>query len=328
MINAIITGGSGFVFSNLIRYLHEKYSDIKIINYDACTYAGKGNNLVDLKNSDRYIEFCGPSFDIRNYEVLDNVMNKYSPDLLINAASPSHVDLSLNGPDIFFDTNCMGTYNVIKACIKHNVSKIIHMSSDEIFGSIKENEIRTFKEIDDYDPSSPYAVSKALGDLMTRSYIRHSNFPAIILRSCNIYGAYQYPEKCISLAVTNLLENKKIQIYGKGNECREWIYISDFCSAFDTILNKGIIGEIYNIATGTVLKNSIVANMICELMHVENGIEYIKDPRGSVHDFAYMSDASKLIALGWKPEISFKDGLKRTIDWYSNNFGWWEKLKK
>lgn len=328
MVNVLVVGGSGFIFSQVIRYLHDRYSDMKIINYDAQTYSGRGNNLIDLKGSDRYIEYCGPSFDARNFDVLDNIFMKHSPDIVLSAFGETHVDNSIDGPDIFYQTNVMGTYNVIKACTKHNVSKIIHMSTDEVYSALKEGEIRTFKETDDYNPSSPYAISKALGDLMVRSYINHSNFPAIIVRSCNVYGPYQYPEKLISLNTTNLLENKKIKIYGRGMQQREWIYISDFCNAFDTILNKGTIGEIYNIATGTVLKNSIVANMICELMHVENGIEYIKDPRGNVHDFAYMSNASKLIKLGWSPKVSFKDGLLMTINWYCDNFQWWGKLKK
>lgn len=328
MQKIFLTGIEGFILSNLARYLHNRYSDVKIIGFDCLTYAGQGNNLIDLQNSDRFFTYSAKAYNVNDFEVLDYIIKKESPDIIIHGAAHSHVDNSLGKPDEFVETNIIGTYNVLKAAKNNQVQKLIHFSTDETYRALEKNEVRTFKETDEYFPSSVYAQSKACGDLLVRSHMKFMDIPGIIIRPCNVYGPYQMNEKFIPRSITDLLENKKIQIYGMGSQVREWIYISDFCSAFDTIMNKGTIGEIYNIATGSMYNNRIVASMICELMHIDNGIEFIKCPRGALHDFAYASDCSKLLSLGWKPEVNFKDGLKKTIDWYINNFDWWRKLKQ
>lgn len=314
----LVTGGAGFMGSNFIRYMLKKYSDYKIVNLDKLTYAGNLDNLRDIEKNPNYKFIKG---DICDIKIVDSLARDV--DAIINYAAETHVDRSIMDPREFAMTDVIGTQTLLEAAKKYNHSRFIQISTDEVFGSIEKGK---FNEESPFLPNSPYAASKAGGDLLCRAYVKTYKMPIIVTHSCNFIGPYQYPEKFIPLFITNLLEGKKVPLYGKGSNIREWIYAEDHCSAIDLILHKGKIGEVYNIGTGEEKTNVEITKMILAAMKKgESEIEFVKDRLA--HDWRYALDSSKLRALGWAPKNDFGSALKKTIEWYKNNEKWWKPLK-
>ena len=312
MKTIIVTGGLGFIGSNLINIISNK--NYFIINIDKCSYASNPQNIfTNFKNYKFYKE------DINNKSFIKSILNKYSPSTIFNLAAETHVDRSIDCPKKFIASNITGVF-VLLELIKEqrNKSKLIHISTDEVYGDIKKN--HSSKETDAYNPSSPYSASKAAGDLLIRSYVRTYKIPAIITNCCNNFGPNQYPEKLIPTVIYNILNKKLIPIYGKGKNEREWIYVEDHCNALIKIAEKGIIGENYNIGSGTILNNiQIVKKIILnfkKIIHAKNiksKIHFVKDRPG--HDLRYCLNSSKI-----KSKLSFDQRLNETIVWYMNKF--------
>ena len=314
----LITGGAGFIGSNFIRYILQK-TKAKIINLDKLTYSGNIDNLSDIKNNPRYKFVKG---DIANEKLVSKLVK--GCDAIINFAAESHVDRSIKDSRAFMQTNVIGTQVLLDAARKYKIKRFIQISTDEVYGSIKSG---YFTENSNLAPNSPYAASKAAADILARSYFVTHKLPVIIVRSSNNFGPYQYTEKLIPLFITNALENKKLPVYADGTNVREWIYVTDNCSAINFVLNKGKDGEVYNIGSGNELKNIVLTKKILKLLDKkENLIKFVKDRPG--HDKRYDLKLSKLKSLGWKPDKKFDAGLKETVLWYKENVKWWKKLKK
>ncbi len=314
----LVTGGAGFIGSNFIRLVLNKHPDDEVVNFDKLTYAGNLDNLKDIEADPRYRFVHG---DICDVEAVGNVMDGI--EAIINFAAESHVDRSIGGAADFIQTDVYGTYVLLEAARRHEVGRYVQISTDEVYGSIRDG---SFTEADRLQPSSPYSASKAGGDMQAMAYHATFRVPTIITRSSNNFGPYQYPEKIIPLFITNALENKKLPLYGDGANVRDWIYVTDNCEAIDLVLHRGKIGEIYNIGGGNERDNlSITRLILAALGKGEEMIERVPDRLG--HDFRYSIDCSKVTELGWAPARSFEDGLRETIDWYVNNPWWWEKIK-
>lgn len=317
-MNLLVTGGCGFIGSNFIRHMLKKYPDYRIINIDKLTYAGNPDNLKDIEDNSNYSFIRG---DICDPEIVNKAMKNM--DYVVHFAAESHVDRSIDDGSIFVRTNILGTHTILESAHKHGIKRLIHVSTDEVYGSITRG---SFKETDILTPSSPYSSSKAGSDLLVQSYYITHKLPVIITRCTNNFGPYQYPEKLIPLFVTNLLENKKVPVYGTGQNIRDWIYVLDHCKAVDFVLHNGSIGEIYNIGGGAEKTNLEITDKIIEIIGSDRSmIEYVKDRLG--HDLRYSLDCSKLRELGWAPEHDFDEALEETVRWYVENRWWWEKLK-
>jgi dTDP-glucose 4,6-dehydratase len=313
----LVTGGCGFIGSNFIRLILSKHPDYKITNLDKLTYAGNPENLKDIENNKNYTFVKGDISD--NGTVIKLVKDA---DVIINFAAESHVDRSISDADPFLKTNIMGTHVLLKAALKFN-KKMLHISTDEVYGSIEKG---SFDENSNLDPNSPYSASKASADLLCKAYYATHNLQVTIVRSSNNFGPYQYPEKVIPLFITNLAEGEKVPLYGKGKNVRDWLFVLDNCEAIDTVLHKGKPGEIYNVASGNEMTNiELTKRILASLDKDESYIEYVEDRKG--HDLRYSLDAKKIKSLGWSPHHNFEKSLKSTIDWYANNKSWWEKLK-
>ncbi len=296
----------------------EKYPEYRIINLDKQTYAGNPDNLKDIEKNHNYSFIRG---DICDPAIVDKIMKNV--DHVVHFAAESHVDRSIDNASAFVKTNVLGTFVLLDSALKHNIKRFIHISTDEVYGSRIEG---AFKETDLLTPSSPYSSSKAGSDLLAQSYYITHKLPVIITRCTNNFGPYQYPEKLIPLFITNLLENKKVPLYGTGKNVRDWIYVLDHCKAIDFILYNGSNGEIYNIGGGAEKTNIEITKKILDILGInESMIEYVKDRPG--HDFRYSLDCSKLKTLGWAPENEFNEALENTVQWYVENRWWWEKLK-
>lgn len=316
----IITGGLGFIGSNFIRYILEKHNEEEIINLDKMTYAGNPENLKDIENYKGYKFIKG---DICDKELVDNLVSKEKPDVIINFAAETHVDRSILEPDAFIKTDIFGTHNLLETVRKYKIKKYLQISTDEVYGSIEKG---LFTEQSNLKPNSPYSSSKAGADLLVRAYFKTYELPVLITRSSNNYGPYQYPEKLIPLFITNLIEGKKVPLYGDGLNVRDWLYVLDNCSGIDTVLRQGKLGEVYNIGADNEKTNKEITSIILkELGKDERSIEHVKDRPG--HDRRYALDSSKLRKLGWKPEYDFEKAIKETIGWYKNNPDWWKKIK-
>lgn len=316
----LVTGGAGFMGSNFIRYVLAKYPDYEVINLDKLTYAGNLANVKDLESNPRYSFVQG---DIADEATLEPIFSK-GLDAVLNYAAETHVDRSVVDPKSFIVTDVLGTYALLEAVRNHKVGKYVQVSTDEVFGSIAEG---SFTEKSPFEPNSPYSASKAGGDHLCRAYFYTFGTPAIVTHSCNFVGPYQYPEKFIPLAITNLIAGKKIPLYGDGKNVREWIYTEDHCAAIDAVLHHGKPGEVYNIGTGEEVENiDIARKLVGAFGRDETAIEYVKDRPG--HDRRYSIDSTKLRTdLGWSPRFSFDDALERTIEWYRTNEDWWRPLK-
>ena len=319
MKNLLVTGGCGFIGSNFIRLMLEKYPDIKIINLDKLTYAGNPDNLKDVEDNPNYAFIKG---DICDPGIVRAAMKK--ADTVVHFAAESHVDRSIEDGSVFVRTNVLGTNTLLQAAQELGVKRFLHVSTDEVYGSIVKG---SFVETDILTPSSPYSASKAGSDLLALSYHTTHKLPVVVTRCTNNYGPYQFPEKLIPLFVTNLLQGKRVPIYGSGLNIRDWIYVLDHCKAIDFVLQHGNNGEVYNIGGGAEKTNLEITHSILKLLDKgEHMIEYVRDRPG--HDLRYSLDCSKLKAMGWRPEHDFDKALELTIKWYADNAWWWAKLKR
>jgi dTDP-glucose 4,6-dehydratase len=309
----LVTGGAGFIGSNFIHYILDKYPDAEVINLDKLTYAGDEKNLVKFKDDKRYRFVKG---DIGDAKIVNDLVSIV--DVVVNFAAETHVDRSISGPAEFLKTNVLGTQVLLDAVVKHG-KRIHHISTDEVFGDLPLNGKEKFSEMTPYNPSSPYSASKAASDHLVRSYIRTFGLKATISNCSNNYGPYQHPEKLIPQTIIFALQGKKIPVYGKGENVRDWIYVQDHNSAVDLIIQKGKQGETYLIGADSEKNNLEVVKTILKLVGKDESlIEFVTDRPG--HDLRYAIDSSKLRnELGWKPAMSFEEGMKLTIEWYKNN---------
>jgi dTDP-glucose 4,6-dehydratase len=297
----------------------QKYPDYQIMNLDKLTYAGNPVNLKDLENNPNYSFVQG---DICDSCIVHKIMKKMNH--VVHFAAESHVDRSIEDGSVFVKTNVLGTNTLLQSALANKIKKIIHVSTDEVYGSIKEG---SFTEKDNLNPSSPYSSSKAGSDLLALSYYTTYGLPICVTRCTNNFGPYQYPEKLIPFFISRLMEGKKVPVYGTGLNIRDWIYVGDHCSAIDFVLHNGKNGEIYNIDGGNELTNlEITYRLLKMLGKNESSIEYIEDRKG--HDFRYSLDGSKLEKMGWKPKYNFDTALEQTIRWYVEKRWWWEPLKR
>ncbi|MFH1753248.1 MAG: dTDP-glucose 4,6-dehydratase [Candidatus Omnitrophota bacterium] len=318
MKKILITGGAGFIGSNFIRFFLNKYSDFVIVNLDKLTYAGNKNNLKDAEKDPRYEFVKG---DICDRALVEKVAK--GCDAIVNFAAESHVDRSIKDPEGFLKTNIDGVLTMLEVVNRHKIPRYLQVSTDETYGSIPKGHS---KEDDILNPSSPYAASKAAADLLCGAYFITYNTPVVITRSSNNFGEYQFPEKVIPLFITNALEGKKLPLYADGSNVRDWIYVLDNCEAIDCVLQKGRVGEIYNIGGGNEKKNIEITRTILEITgRGEDSIEYVKDRLG--HDKRYGLSSEKLKRLGWSPKYDFAQALGATVEWYKNNSWWWKPLK-
>lgn len=314
----LITGGAGFIGSNFIRYMFAKHPGYKIANLDKLTYAGNPDNLRDIKNHSHYRFVKGNICDPAVVEPLAK-----EADAIINFAAETHVDRSILKPGGFIQTDVYGTYVLLEAARRNNHKRYVQISTDEVYGSIEDG---AFTEDSPLHPNSPYAASKAAGDLLVQSYVRTYGFPAVITRSSNNFGPYQYPEKVIPLFITNAIEEKPLPLYGDGLNVRDWIYVMDNCAAIDQVLHKGESGQVYNIGGGNERTNIELTRFVLKVLGKhENLIQFVKDRPG--HDRRYALDCRKIAALGFKPRQAFEDGLRETIRWYRENPAWWKRIK-
>ncbi len=321
----LITGGAGFIGSNFIHYLFEKYQDAEVINLDKLTYAGNLENLKKFENNPRYKFVKG---DIADPEIVNRIISEDRPDYIVNFAAESHVDRSIQDPSEFIRTNVLGT-QVLLAAARKGVKRFHHVSTDEVYGSIPLNEDRKWTEKSPYDPRSPYSASKAASDHLVRAYWNTYGLPVTISNCANNVGPYMYPEKLIPLAITNLLEGKNVPIYGRGEQIREWLHVQDHCSAIDLILTSGKSGETYFVGPKDEkhFTNIEVIQRLLKVMNLkEDQIDFVPDRRG--HDQKYALDISKIRKeLGWLPKYSLDNTLEQTLAWYQANEGWWQKIK-
>lgn len=319
----LVTGGAGFIGSNFILYWMKNHPQDQIVNFDKLTYAGNLENLKEIEKSPNYSFIKG---DICNSSEVDSAMQGI--DTVIHFAAESHVDRSILEPAAFAMTNVIGTQVLLDAAVKNNVQKFHHVSTDEVFGQLELGSNKKFDENTPYDPRSPYSASKAGSDHLVRSYHHTFGLPITITNCSNNFGPYQFPEKIISLAITNLLEEKKIPIYGDGLYVRDWLYVEDHCRAIEKVLEGGKLGETYCVGGLTDdISNLDVAKKILEIMgEGEDKIEFVKDRPG--HDRRYAVDWAKIKnELGWEPEHSFDQWLEETVKWYQSNEQWWKKVK-
>ncbi|MCK9379334.1 MAG: dTDP-glucose 4,6-dehydratase [Candidatus Moranbacteria bacterium] len=317
----LITGGAGFIGSNFVHYWTREYPDDKIVNLDALTYAGNLENLKELENNPNYKFVRGNICD----EKLVSELVK-DADIVVHFAAESHVDRSISDSGDFIRTNIIGTHTLLEAARKNGNKRFHHISTDEVFGSLGKDEA-AFREDTSYDPRSPYSASKASPDHLVRAYFHTYGLPITISNCSNNYGPYQFPDKLIPLFATNLIEGKKIPVYGKGDNIRDWIYVDDHNRGVDMILKKGKIGETYCLGGNSEKTNLEITHKILELTGKgEEMIEYVADRKG--HDKRYAIDFSKAKKeLGWEPQISFEDGLRKTVEWYEKNQQWWKNIK-
>ena len=315
----LVTGGLGFIGSNLIRHLLNKHDDIKIINIDKIGYGSNPANLNDLENDTRYGFIKG---DICNYKFVEKIIP--SVDAVINVAAETHVDRSISDPETFLQSNTIGVFNILEAIRKLNKEvKLVQVSTDEVYGDIVEG---SFRENDRLFPSNPYSASKASADMFCLAYHRTYDLRVVVTRCTNNFGPYQFPEKLIPKTIIRANLNLKIPVYGSGKNIRDWIYVIDHCEALEKVLFNGKPGEIYNISAGNEYQNIEVVRRVLQLMDKpEDLIEFVADRPG--HDIRYSLDSSKIRKeLGWSPRHSFDEALEETVNWYLNNEKWWKPL--
>lgn len=320
----IVTGGAGFIGGNFIHYMLDKYPEDKIICLDKLTYAGNIETLSPVMDRDNFRFVKG---DIADRDLVYKLFEEDKPDVVINFAAESHVDRSINDPDIFLLTNVMGTGVLLEACRKYGISRYHQVSTDEVYGDLPlDRPDLLFTEDTPLHTSSPYSASKASSDLLVLAYHRTYNLPVTISRCSNNYGPYQFPEKLIPLIIANALNDKPLPIYGKGENVRDWLYVTDHCVAIDLIVRKGSVGEVYNIGGHNEKTNlEVVRAILSELDKSEDLIQYVTDRPG--HDRRYAIDPDKIRnELGWEPTTLFDEGIKMTISWYLNNKSWWENI--
>lgn len=321
-MNLLVTGGAGFIGSNFVRYMLEKYPNYKVVNYDLLTYAGNLENLKDVENHPNYTFVKG---DINNRELVDYLVKTHEIDVIVSFAAESHVDRSITDPDIFVKTNVLGTQALLDVAKANNIKKYVQISTDEVYGTL--GETGYFTEDTPLAPNSPYSASKAGGDLLVRAYHETYGLNVNITRCSNNYGPYHFPEKLIPLMIMNALEGKELPIYGDGQNIRDWLHVKDHCAAIDLVIHKGRPGEVYNIGGHNERTNNEIVHLIVEKLGVSKDlIKYVADRPG--HDRRYAIDPTKIMTeLGWKPKYTFETGIVETIQWYIDNQEWWKNIK-
>ena len=320
----IVTGGAGFIGANFIFYMMKNYPDYRIICLDKLTYAGNLSTLAPVMENPN---FRFVKMDICDRDAVYGLFEEEHPDVVVNFAAESHVDRSILHPEIFLETNIIGTSVLMDACRKYGIERYHQVSTDEVYGDLPlDRPDLFFTEKTPLHTSSPYSSSKAGADLLVGAYHRTYGFPATISRCSNNYGPYQFPEKLIPLMIMNALEDKPLPVYGDGKNVRDWLYVEDHCKAIDLIIHKGTVGEIYNIGGHNEMANiDIVKLILKELGKPESLITYVKDRKG--HDRRYAIDSAKIHKeLGWLPETKFADGIRKTIRWYLDNKPWWQEI--
>ena len=312
-----VTGGAGFIGSNYVRWVFEN-TDHEVTVLDALTYAGNLSTMKDFDDNPRFRFVKG---NICQPQDVEAAMKGH--DDVVHFAAESHVDRSIQGSEDFILTNCFGTNVIMDAARKLGISRVLHIGTDEVYGSV---EVGSSKETDPLEPRSPYSASKAGSDLIALSYFSTHGLPVVVTRCTNNFGPYQYPEKAIPLFTTNLLDGKKIPLYGDGLNERDWIYVDDHCSGVHLVLEKGEVGNIYNIGAGNETPNRVLVDKLLALLGKdESSVEYVADRLG--HDRRYSVDIAKVTALGWKRKRSLDEALEETVKWYRDNRWWWEPLK-
>lgn len=321
----VVTGGAGFIGSNFIFYLLKRYPEYEIVCVDKLTYAGNVETLRTVMGNPRFQFY---QMDICHREAVYRLFEGKHPDVVVNFAAESHVDRSIEEPEVFLDTNIKGTAILMDACRKYGIKRFHQVSTDEVYGELPlDKPDLFFTEETPLCTSSPYSSSKAAADLLALSYYRTYDLPVSISRCSNNYGPYQFPEKLIPLIIANALEDRPLPVYGDGKNIRDWLYVEDHCKAIDLIIHKGKTGDIYNVGGHNEMENIEIVKMICrELNKPESLITFVEDRKG--HDRRYAIDPVKIEReLGWFPETKFEEGLKKTIAWYLGNREWWEKLR-
>ncbi|MBR2525988.1 dTDP-glucose 4,6-dehydratase [bacterium] len=320
MKTILVTGGAGFIGSCFVRHILKKYNDYNVINLDALTYCGNLLNLKDIEDNSHYIFEKG---NICDKKLVRELIKK--SDYVVNFAAESHVDNSILGPEIFIQTNVNGTLNLLQACKEIGIERYLQVSTDEVYGTL--GATGYFYETSPIQPNSPYSASKASADLLVRAYFETYGLPVLITRCSNNYGPYQYPEKLIPFFISKLLKGEKVPVYGDGLNVRDWLYVYDHCEAIDTVLHNGKVGEVYNIGGHNEKTNLEITKLILNAMGKdESSIEHVKDRLG--HDRRYAISNDKITSeLGWKPSVTFEEGIKMTIDWYLKNQDWISTVK-
>ena len=317
----LVTGGAGFIGSNFIHHLLRAHPGIQIVNYDVLTYAGNLENLEDVADDQRYRFVRG---DICDSEAVLGALKKYSVDTIVHFAAESHVDRSILGASVFVKTNVLGTQVLLDAAKATGIERFVHVSTDEVYGSLGPN--GKFTEATPLHPNSPYSASKAGSDMLALAYYHTFGLPVVVTRCSNNYGPYQFPEKLIPLMIINAMNDKPLPVYGDGLNIRDWLHVGDHCSAIDTVMQRGRLGEVYNIGGNNEWKNIDIVNLILKhLGKPQSLITYVKDRPG--HDRRYAMDATKIrLELGWTPAHTFEEGLKEKVEWYTTHTAWWSRV--
>lgn len=320
-MNILVTGGAGFIGSNFIHYMLKTNEKSKIVNVDLLTYAGNIKNLDQITENPKYEFVQG---NINNEELMRYIMKKHDITHIVNFAAESHVDRSILNPELFVETNVLGTMTLLNLAKEYNITKFVQVSTDEVYGSLGETGL--FLESTPVRPNSPYSASKAAADLITYSYYKTYGLNINITRCSNNYGQYQFPEKLIPLMITNAINGNELPIYGDGENIRDWLHVEDHCRAIDLVLKNGKPGEVYNIGGQNERTNNEIVKIISEEFNVPKElIVYVEDRLG--HDRRYGIDATKIeMELGWEPKYTFDSGIKETIEWYKKNKEWWIPL--
>lgn len=321
----LVTGGAGFIGSNYCRYVLKEHPDYRVAVLDALTYAGNLSTMADLQsdpqNAGRFRFYPGK---IQDETVVNGIIEAEKVDCIVNFAAESHNDRSILDPGSFIQTDVYGVFVLLDATRRHNVDRLLHVSTDEVYGTIDTGQ---FTEQSPIEPNTPYSASKAGGEMQARAHRITYGTPSLVTRCGNNFGPFQYPEKLIPFFVSRLIDDKKVPLYGSGMQVRDWVYVMDHCSGIDFVLHNGELGEAYNIGTDCEMPNIEITHRLLSLLgKPESLIKPIGDPRGGAHDKRYSIDASKLRALGWKPAYPFEEALERTVKWYVDNQSWWREI--
>ncbi len=320
MKNILVTGGAGFIGANFVHYALDRHPDYTVVVYDKLTYAGNLSNLLKVHDDPRYRFVKG---DIADKHTLAEAIRSHRIDTLVNFAAETHVDRSILEPDAFIHTDVVGTYVLLEAARQFGLERVHQVSTDEVYGSIP---VGAFKEGDPLEPNSPYAASKAGGELMVRAYHETYGLNTVVTRGSNTFGPYQYPEKVAPLFITNAIDDEPLPLYGDGMQVRDWLYVEDHCAAIDLVLHHGQAGEVYNVGGGNERHNIELTRLILQrLGKPETLIKRVTDRPG--HDRRYALDCAKLHALGWQPAHDFDSAVAATVAWYQQNEWWWRPIK-
>ncbi len=320
MKNILVTGGAGFIGSAFVRYMIDAYPTYQVVVLDKLTYAGNLDNLLPVRDNPRY---CFERADIADRAAVERIVERYQIDTIVNFAAETHVDRSILQPDAFVYTDVVGVHVLLEMVRLKGVERLLHVSTDEVYGDIAEG---YSVESDPFAPNSPYAASKAGAELMIRAYVQTYGLDVVVTRGSNTFGPYQYPEKLMSLFITEAIDNRPLPLYGDGRQVRDWLYVLDHVTGIDTVLHKGLAGEAYNIAGENERPNiEVVRALLRELGKPESLIQHVADRPG--HDRRYAMNCDKVRALGWRRQYSFEEALRATVAWYVHNEWWWRKIK-